>query len=128
MPVPTRAVIGAYLTLSVLYLAGVLLFYGPIAAEDAPGPPPVPRLVAFLVSITLYIVLFVWLSREIGNSLKAAMAVAFSQLLLVDVDYLLSGDRGVATAAASAVLLLVSWGVTGWVYGKLDSPAVKSIS
>ncbi len=30
-----------------------------------------------------------------------------------------NGTQGIAAAAASAVLLLVGWGVTGVVYGKL---------
>jgi len=110
----------AFLTLSVLYLVGVLFFFGPIAAADAPGDPLVPRVVGFLVSTALYVALFIWVSREMGTPLKAAMVVALSQLLLVDVDYLLSGERGLAAAGASAILLLVSWGATGWVYGKLD--------
>lgn len=80
-----RPVLGAYLTLSGLYLVGVIFFYGPIAAEDVPGAPLLPRLLGFLISTVLYVALFVWARREMGNPLKAALAVALSQLLLVDV-------------------------------------------
>lgn len=114
---------GAYLTLATCYLIGVLAFYGPIAAADSPGPPLLPRFGGFLISTLLYLVLFVWLAREIGKPVKAALAIALSQLLLVDVDYVLSGERGLATAGASAVLLLVSWPLTGWVFGRLKRAA-----
>ena len=59
-----KPILGAYLTLAVLYLAGVMLFYAPIAAQDAPGDPLVPKLLGFLLSIMFYIMLFVWVSRE----------------------------------------------------------------
>ena len=73
-----RPIFGAYLTLAVLYLVGVLSFYGPIAAQDVPGDPLVPRLVGFLVAIAVYMALFVWIEQEMGNPFKAAMAVALS--------------------------------------------------
>lgn len=115
-----KPVLGAFLTLSCLYLVGFFFFFGPIAAEDAPGDPLVPKFLGFLIAIVLYIALFVWVSREMGSPLKAAFTVALSQFLLVDVDFVLTGDRGVMTALASTILLFVSWGLTGWVYGKLD--------
>jgi len=124
MPLKPVPVVGAFLTLAVLYLVGVMTFYGPIAAQDVAGDPVVPRLMGLAISIVVYIGLFVWVEAEMGSSLKAAMAVALSQLALVDIDYVLSGDRGVAAAAASAVLLLVSWCATGWVYGRLKRSAL----
>ena len=51
---------------------------------------------------------------------QSAMIVAISQILLVDVYYVLNGTRGIATAGASAALLLVGWGVIGMVDGKLS--------
>ena len=112
--------LGAFLSLFIIYLVGVIFFYGPIAAEAAPGTPLVPAFVALLVSTILFVTLFVWIAGEMGNPLKAALAVALSQLLLVDVDYVLTGRRGLVEATASAVLLFVAWAITGWVYGKLD--------
>jgi hypothetical protein len=114
-----KPLLGAFVTLACFYLVGVLAFYAPIAAANSPGPPLVPRVVGFLISTVLYILLFAWIVRATGNPMKAALAIALSQLLLVDVDYLLSGERDLATAAASAMLLLVSWSATGWVYGRL---------
>ncbi len=114
-----KAALGAFVTLGTLYLIGVLFLLRPVSESDATAGPLVPQLVGFLVSITLYIGLFVWIDRQMGDSIKAGLTVALCQLLLVDVDFVLSGDRGIKTAAASAVILLVSWILTGWVYGKL---------
>jgi hypothetical protein len=117
--------LGAFLTLFVLYLVGVLFFYAPIEAADSPGEPLVHGLLGHLITTALFVALFVWVTREMGNPLKAALAVALAQFLLVDVDYVLSGKRGIETAAASAVLLFVSWTITGWVYRKIDrTPAL----
>ena len=115
----SKAIAGAFLTLATLYLAGVLLFFAPIAAGDVPAGPLVPQPVGFVVAIGVYIALFVWIEKGMGDPFKAAMAIALSQLTLVDIDYVLSGERGVATAAASAALLLVSWSATAWVYERL---------
>ena len=51
------------------------------------------------------------------------MIVAISQILLVDVYYVLNGTRGVAAAGISAVLLIVGWFAAGTVYGKLSDGA-----
>ncbi len=114
-----KAIVGAYLTLAVLYLVGVLLLLDPIAASDAPTGPLVPLPVGFGVAIAIYVTLFAWIERMIGDPYKAAMAIALSQLTLVNIDFVLSGKRGIETAAASTVLLLVSWTATAWVYSRL---------
>ena len=109
----------ALLTLAVCYFLGVVFFYEPIAASDAAAGPLVPQPVAFAVSIVLYIGLFVWVADQMGNGLKAALTVALSQFLLVNVDNVLAGKRGIATAGASTLLLLVSWTAVGLVYDRL---------
>jgi biotin transporter BioY len=115
-----KPILGSYLTLALIYLVGVIFFFQPIAEGDSARGPLVPPLIGFLVSTVLYIALFAWIAREMRSGLRAALAVALSQLLLVDVDYVLTGDRGVATAAASSVLLLVAWSMTGWVYDRMS--------
>ena len=47
------------------------------------------------------------------------MIVALSQILLVDILYVMNGTRGIAAAGASAAFLIVGWTVVGIVYGKL---------
>lgn len=112
-------VAGAFVTLAGLYLVGVVFLLDPIAASDVARDPPLPQVWGFLIAIALYIAWFAWVVRQVGSPIKAAMIVAVSQLLLVDVDFVLSGQRGLPTAAASAILLLVGWGATGWVYARL---------
>jgi hypothetical protein len=116
-----KSIVGAFLTLGVLYLVGVLLLLDPIAATDAPTGPLVPLPVGFGIAIAVYIALFVWIEKLIGDPYKAAMALALSQLTLVNIDFVLSGKRGIATAAASTVLLLASWSATAWVYSRLKT-------
>lgn len=115
----TKAVLGAYFTLATIYLVGVFALFRPIAEGDVPSGAFVPPLVGFLISTVLHVAFFVWLAKEIGSGLKAGLALALSQLLLVNVDFVLRGDRGLATAGASSVVLLVSWIATGWVYDRL---------
>ena len=112
-------ILGAFFTLAVCYLLGVIFFYGPIAAGDSPTGPLVPDAVGFFISIVCYIAFFVWVAEELGHGLKAAWIIAGAQFLLVNVDNVLAGKRGLSTAAASTVLLLVSWTAVGLVYQRL---------
>ena len=113
------SVVAAFFTLAALYLVGVLLLLDPVRAADAPSGPLLPLPLAFVVAITVYIALFVWIERMIGEPFKAAMAIVLSQMALVNVDFVISGKRGVATAAASTLILFVSWSAVAWVYGRL---------
>ena len=61
-----------------------------------------PQALGFVVSMVLLVLFFDWVSRQMGHPMKAALTVAISQMLLVDVDYVLSGKRGLAAGAASA--------------------------
>ena len=114
------------MALAVLYLAGVLLLLDPIAARDAPSGPLVPLPVAFVIAIAVYVALFVWLERKMRNSFSAAMAIALSQSALVNFDYVLSGKRGLATAAASSVILFVSWSIVAMIYSRLRVTAADT--
>lgn len=119
MGIHIPSVIATFLTLAALYLVGVLLLLDPVAAGDAVSGPLLPLPLAFVVAIMVYTALFVWLERMIGEPFKAAMAIVLSQMALVNVDFVLSGKRGVATAAASTLILFVSWSAVAWVYGRL---------
>ena len=119
-----KPIFGSYFTLAVIYLAGVVFFFRPIAERDTIGAQLVPPLIGFLVSTSLYITLFVWIAKRMRSGLRAGLALALSQLLLVNVDYVLTGDRGLATAAASSLLLIVAWSTTGWVYDRLSGAKV----
>lgn len=119
MPSNSRAILGAFLTLAVLYLAGVVLLLDPIVADDAPTGALIPVPIAFVIAIAVYVALFVWVEQRMRSPFSAAMTIAFSQFALVNVDHVLSGKRGVATAAASTVILFVSWSAVALVYARL---------
>ena len=109
------ALIGAFLTLSVVYaVAGFA--WGELLAEGAPREPPVLPIVGFAISNGLYVLFFSWVAEQMDHALKAALTVAISQLLLVDVRYVLDGSRGVTSAAVSAAVLVVAWSLVGVVY------------
>ena len=91
-------------------------FYAPVADVDVAPGPLVPPAAGFVISIALYIALFVWVAEQMRSGLKAALTIALTQFLLVNVDVLLSGTRGLETAGASAVLLFASWAATGPAY------------
>jgi predicted Kef-type K+ transport protein len=105
------ALVGAIVT-----FVGVVLFFEPIASADPPSAPPLPAALGFLVYIILSVLLLDWVSREIGRPVKAALIISASQIILVSVDFVLRGERGIATGAASAVLILVTWTTMGSVY------------
>ena len=119
MRVHIPSVVAAFLTLAAFYLIGVLLSLDPVRAGDAPSGQLLPLPLGFVIAIAVYIALFVWIERMIGEPFKAAMAIVLSQMALVNVDFVLSGKRGIATAAASTLILFVSWSAVAWVYGRL---------
>ena len=82
--------------------------------------------IAFLIAIAVYVALFVWLERRMASPFSAAMAIALSQFALVNVDYVLSGKRGFGTAAASTLILFVSWSAVAAVYAWLRSQSDSS--
>ena len=61
-----------------------------------------------------------WAVRRFGQPVKTGLVIAFSQIILV-IDLFLRGERGIATAAAGAVLILVTWTAMGYAYGKAVS-------
>lgn len=117
MPKRIWALLGAFFTLAVVYLLGVVFFFRPIAAADSVAGPLLSEPVAFFIMICLYIGLFAWVVEQMESPVKAGLVIALSQILLVNVDYVLTGRRGLVTAAASTALLLVAWTLVGWVYG-----------
>jgi hypothetical protein len=110
------AAVGAIVT-----FAGVVYFFEPIAAADPAAAPPVPAAVGFLVYIGLSVLLLDWVSGQVGRPVRAALIIAASQIILVSVDFVLRGERGLATGVASAVLILVTWSLMGVAYGAVIS-------
>ena len=101
---------------AIVTFVGVFYFFKPIASANPPSAPPVPAAVGFLVYIILSVLLLDWVSRQIRRPMKAALIIAASQIILVSVDFVLRGERNIATGAASAVLILVTWTTMAAVY------------
>jgi hypothetical protein len=104
---------------AIVTFVGVFYFFEPIAAGDSASAPPVPAAVGFLIYILLSVLLLDWATRLVGRPVKAALVIAASQIILVSVDFVLRGERGIATGAASAILILVTWTLMAAAYGAM---------
>lgn len=113
------AILSAFVVVSALQFVGVIYLYRPLVGAAPVAEPLIPRALGFAISMALLVLFFAWVSGQIRHPLKAAMIIAISQVLLVDVDYVLSGERTAAAGAASALVLLVSWGAAGLVYDRV---------
>jgi O-antigen/teichoic acid export membrane protein len=121
-----KPILGALVTGFVVNFLGVTYFYGPIAAGDTSAGAILPAMASLGVVSVLLVLFYDWVNQQMGHPMKAALTVAVSQILLVDVYYALNGQRGMMAAAASAVLLLVSWGAIGFVYGMLQGDSSEA--
>ena len=105
-----KALIAASLVAVVINFFGVLFFLDPIAKADIiPDGPIVAPAIGFIVYIILSVALFDWSARQMHNAYKAAFVIGASQFILVNVDFVLAGKRGLMTGAASTVLLATTW-------------------
>lgn len=114
-----KPILGAFVTTLVIGYLGVTYFFGPIMAEDAPTGPMMPAAASLAVYGLIGVLFYDWVNQQVGHPLKSAMILAISQILLVDVYYVMNGTRGIMAAGASIVVLLVAWGAAGTVYGML---------
>lgn len=116
------ALIGAFLTLSVIYMiAGFVFLDGAHIFDASSTGPLVLPVIGFAISNGLYVLFYSWVVEQVGQPVKAALIVAISQLLLVDVDYVLGGQRSVVGGIVSALVLLVAWTMVGLVYEVLST-------
>ena len=105
-----KPILGALVTTLVIGYVGVTYFFGPIMADDAPAGPLMPSWASLGVYALISVLFYDWVNQQVGHPLKSAMIMAISQILLVDVYYVMNGSRGMAAAGASIVVLLVAWG------------------
>ncbi len=104
-----KPVLAAFVVASVVSLVGVMFVFEPIARADKPVGPIVPPAVGFFIYIALSISLFDWAARRMQNAYTAAFLIAASQFILVNVDFVLAGKRGLLTGAASTILIVSTW-------------------
>ncbi len=114
-----KPILGALVTSIVIAYVGVTYLFAPIMANDAPAGAMMPAWASLLVYNVIGIIFYDWVNQQVNAPVKSGVILAVSQILLVDVYYVLNGGRGIAAAGASAVVLLVAWIAVGFVYGKL---------
>ena len=98
----------------------VLAVFRPVAEVVPPSEPPVHPLIAFAIYVVLAVLLFEWTVRRMNNPWGAAFALGAGQFILVNVDMVLRGDRAFITAAASGLVLVVTWASLALVYTVVD--------
>lgn len=96
---------------------GVVFFFRPIAASDTPSGELLPPVLGLLSYVLLSVAVLDWACRRFGHPIRIALVIAASQIILV-VDLVLRGERGVATGAAGSALILCTWLAMGFVYRK----------
>ncbi len=111
-----QAILAAFVASGVVNYVGVLFLLNPVAEADSAGEPLVAPAVGFFVYVLLTIALFDWAARQMDSAYKAAFVVGAAQFVLVNVDFVLSGKRGLLTAGASTVLIALTWGTVACVY------------
>ncbi len=109
--------IGAVVIALIANLFGVLFFFKPIAEGDTSIVTVHPAF-GLLIYVILCVWLFDWSARQMKSPYKSAFVVGASQAILVT-DLMFRGERGVLTAVAGAILLLVTWSCVAFVYSRL---------
>ena len=113
------AILGTAVAAYIVAWLGIQYLFGPAMASDAPAGAMLPGWVSLGIIALVEAMFLDWINQSVGSPMKSAMIIAISQIMLVDVYYVMNGTRGVAAAGASIVVLLGMWGAAGVVYGKL---------
>jgi hypothetical protein len=112
-----KPIVAAFITMALVTFVGVAFFFRPIAAADTPSAPwPAP--VAVLLYLVLSIGLFDWTARRLRKASTAAVVIGGAQLIVI-VDLLARGERGLITALAGTGLLIGTWFSVALVYAIL---------
>jgi hypothetical protein len=90
---------------------------------EANPPDQVDAIVSSPWDIVLYVLILVVFFdvfvQKVGNTMLTAMSFATAQILILDVFYVLNGNRAAYPAVLSAIVLLVSWYSIAKVYDAL---------
>jgi len=118
-----KPILGALVAAYIIFYLGITYFFGPILANDMPDEAMIPGWVSLAVASVFLILLYDWVNGSVGSPVRSGLILTLSQILLVDVYYVINGSRGFAADGASAVLLIVGWTAVGIVYSKLSGGA-----
>ena len=108
--------VAGFAAFGIANLVLVMTLYRPVSQLEGSGEAFLHPVFGFAVYIGLMVWLYDWTARKIGNSWHAAAALGGAQFLLVNVDMTMRGDRALATAAMSTVVLIVSWVLLAFVW------------
>jgi len=112
------AIVAAALVAMAANFFGVVFFFRPIAEGDAGVGLVPPPAIGFLIYVLLSVFVLDWAVQRFGQPFRVGLVIAASQIILV-VDLVLRGERGFATGAAGAILILVTWTAMGFAYRKV---------
>lgn len=113
-----KATLGAFVTMCIVTLVGVLFWFRPIEEADETAAVLVPPTLNLLIYALLSVLLFDWAARQMKSPYAAAFLIGAAQYVLV-IDLTLRGARGIATAGASAVFIIVTWISVAFIYSLL---------
>ena len=114
------AILAAFVTFVVTNVAGVFLFFRRVAELDEGRELTVNPLLGITIYCFCGALLLAYTTRITGNAFKAATVIAAAQFILVNIDFVVRGERGLMTALASTVLLVLTWYATAGIYQLLD--------
>jgi hypothetical protein len=116
-----KSILGAAVAGGIIaYIGTEFLFY---PAMEANPPDQVDAIVSSPWDIVLYVLILVVFFdvfvQKVGNTMLTAMSFATAQILILDVFYVLNGNRAAYPAVLSAIILLASWYAIGKAYDAL---------
>ena len=116
-----KPIVGAWVANFVVGFVGVTYIFGPMSADAPASSPMFSTPVSIAVFGVIGILFFDWVVQQWGNPVKTAIILTISQILMVDVYYVLNGNRDVPAAVVSALILLASAWAYGTTYSRLSS-------
>ena len=118
-----KPIIGAIVTGSVIGYVLVQNVFNP-AMPDPAFEPMVSNVIASTALYWIVAVLFFdWAVQKTGQTMHTAWVIAISQILLVDINYVIIGRRELEPALISLVVIFVLWTAIAFVYDKLSDAA-----
>ena len=118
-----KPILGAAATGSVIGYLLVQNVFNP-AMPDPAFDPIVGNVIASTVLYWIVaVVFFDWAVQKTGQTMHTAWVIAISQILLVDINYVIIGRRELEPALISLVVIFVLWTAIAFVYDKLSDAA-----
>ena len=115
-----KSIVGGALTGGVLTYFAVENLFNPAMPEPAFEAVLANPIAGSVVYWIVAILFFDWAVQNTGKTMLTAMVIALSQILLVDVFYVIVGRRELQPALISVGIILVIWAAVAFVYDKLS--------